>query len=57
MTLKGMAAECIELGRPLFIAKSVVNNPSLRWPAGFLTHRTTHVLEKTQDILRMLPYR
>lgn len=51
------AAECARLGRALFIAKSVVDNRSLQWPAKFLAKPATHVLEKTEDILRVLPCR
>jgi DNA processing protein len=52
------AVECTNLGRPLFIAKSVADNPSLQWPKRFLAHPDiTHVLEKTDDILGVLPWR
>lgn len=51
------ASECALLGRPLFIAKSVFENAALKWPARFLDNGTTHVLEKTEDILRVLPCR
>lgn len=51
------AAECTRLGRPLFIAKSVVDDPSLTWPARFRRSSTTFVLERTDDILRVLPCR
>jgi DNA processing protein len=45
------AAECQRLGRWLFIAKSVADNPSLKWPKSFLGQPKTAVLEKTEDIL------
>jgi hypothetical protein len=32
------AAECVRLKKWLFIAQSVVNNPSLSWPQKFLKH-------------------
>jgi DNA processing protein len=45
------AAECQRLGRWLFIAKSVAENRSLKWPSSFLSKPKTAVLEKTEDIL------
>lgn len=48
------AAECIRLGRWLFIAKSVAENPALRWPKDFLNYRTTRVLNNTAEILQVL---
>lgn len=45
------AAECQRLGRWLFIAKSVADDRSLKWPASFLKGPKTAVLEKTDDIL------
>jgi len=45
------AAECQRLGRWLFIAKSVADDPKLRWPASFLGQPKAAVLEKTADIL------
>jgi len=44
------AAECTKLGRWLFIAKSVVDDPSLTWPAKFLKYETCIVLENVRDI-------
>lgn len=48
------AAECTRLGRWLFIAKSIVENPDLRWPKDFLNYPTTRVLNQTSDILEAL---
>jgi DNA processing protein len=44
------AAECTRLGRWLFIAKSVVDNPKLTWPEKFLKYDTCVVLEKASQI-------
>jgi DNA processing protein len=48
------AAECTRLGRWLFIAKSLAENPSLRWPKDFLHYPTTRVLNNTSEILSVL---
>jgi DNA processing protein len=48
------AAECTRLGRWLFIAKSLVENPSLMWPKDFLHYPTTRVLSHTSEILDVL---
>lgn len=45
------AAECIRLGRWLFIMQSVVDNDKLSWPARFLNNPKTVVLSKIEDIL------
>jgi DNA processing protein len=45
------AAECIRLGRWLFIAKSVVDDKSLSWPSKFLNNDRTVVLASTSDII------
>jgi DNA processing protein len=45
------AAECQRLGRWLFIARSVVEDKSLEWPAKFLTYDGCRVLERTSDML------
>ena len=44
------AAECTKLGRWLFIAKSVVDDPGLKWPEKFLKYDTCVVLEKVSQI-------
>lgn len=48
------AAECQRLGRDLFILKSVVDTPTLKWPAKFLKHPNVHVLEQPSDVLKTL---
>lgn len=45
------AAECLRLGRWLFIMRSVVENPKLTWPARFLNNPRTVVLNGIEDIL------
>jgi DNA processing protein len=45
------ATECQRLGRWLFIARSVVENPRLEWPQKFLAHERCRVLERTEDML------
>lgn len=47
------AAECVRLGRWLFIAKSLVDNRDLTWPEKFLrVGGKTAVLTKTSDLVR-----
>jgi DNA processing protein len=47
------AAECVRLGRWLFIAKSVVDNPDVTWPAKFLrAGGKTAILTATGDLVR-----
>ncbi len=50
------AAECMpgRLNRWLFIARSVVDDPSLTWPRKFLGHPNVRILEKTEDILAVV---
>lgn len=45
------AAECRRLGRWLFIAKSVVEDPSLTWPTRFLGQPKVGILSSTSDIV------
>lgn len=45
------AAECVRLGRWLFIAKNVVDDPSLKWPRRFLGNPTVRVLTSSADVL------
>lgn len=45
------AAECLRLGRWLFIMRSVVENKSLSWPARFIDNPRTIVLTRVEDIL------
>jgi len=48
------AAECGRLGRWLFIAKSVTEDPKLKWPARFLGQPLVAVLSTTADILEKI---
>jgi DNA processing protein len=48
------AAECTRLGRWLFIAKSLAEDPALRWPKDFLRYPTTRILNHTSDVLNVL---
>jgi DNA processing protein len=45
------AAECVKLKRWLFIAKSVLDDSSLKWPARFLDYEKTAVLTSAEDVL------
>jgi DNA processing protein len=45
------AAECQRLGRWLFIAKSVAENLSLKWPARFIGKPKVAVLQTTSNVL------
>jgi DNA processing protein len=45
------AAECVRLGRWLFVAKSVAEDRSLNWPTRFLGQTKVRVLSSTSDIL------
>ena len=48
------AAECVKLGRWLFIAKSVVDDSGLKWPRSFARCRVTKTLTRTRDVLDVL---
>jgi len=48
------AAECVHLGRWLFIAKSLAENPSLRWPKDFAQYPNSRILCETSDILDLI---
>jgi DNA processing protein len=45
------AAECVSLGRWLFIAKSVVDDKSLKWPTRFLGQPKVGVLSSPGEII------
>jgi len=45
------AAECQRLGRWLFIAQSVANDPTLSWPAKFLDKPRTRILNSASDVI------
>jgi len=46
--------EALRLGRPLFIWKSVVNNPSLNWPKKMMSYGALE-LTNSEEILGLLP--
>lgn len=48
------AVECQRLGRWLVIARSVVDDPALTWPAKFLSHPKTIVLDSTPQLLESI---
>ena len=48
------AAECVRLGRWLYIAQSVVDDPALTWPKRFTEYERFRVLRNTQDVLASL---
>ena len=48
------AAECVRLGRWLFIARSVAENPALTWPSKFLQYPTCRVLTQTSDVTALI---
>lgn len=48
------AAECLRLGRWLFIAKSLAEDRSLTWPQKFLGYPTTRVLTQLSDITSVI---
>jgi len=48
------AAECVRLGRWLFIAKSIVQNRTIRWPKDFLGYPNTKVLTQTSEIIDLV---
>jgi DNA processing protein len=48
------AAECMRLGRWLFIAKNVMDDRSIEWPARFKDQANVRTLTKTSDILDVL---
>jgi DNA processing protein len=48
------AAECVRLGRWLFIAKNAMEDPALTWPSQFKNHPHVRTLTQTSDILDIL---
>ncbi|MCA1734374.1 MAG: DNA-protecting protein DprA, partial [Acidobacteria bacterium] len=46
--------EALRLNRPLFILRSVFENPSLTWPAEMRRYGA-HVLEDVEQVLEVLP--
>jgi DNA processing protein len=45
------AVECVEIGKPLFIAKSVLSKSGVTWPARFKGKPGVHVLEDPEDLV------
>lgn len=48
------AAECVRLGRPLYIMRSVAENIALDWPKKFLAQPNVFVLASTEQILEKI---
>lgn len=48
------ATECVRLGRWLFLAESIVENPRLTWPNRFLNRPRVHVLTSSRELLAVL---
>lgn len=48
------AAECARLKRWLFIAQSLMDDPSLHWPKNFVQHSNTKLLSHTSDIIDLV---
>jgi DNA processing protein len=48
------AAECVRLGRWLFIAKTVMEDASLKWPEKFRRYANVRTLASTSDIFSVL---
>jgi DNA processing protein len=48
------AAECVRLGRWLFIAKNVMEDPALEWPAKFRDYANVRTLTDSRDVLGVL---
>jgi DNA processing protein len=48
------AAECLKLGRWLFILRTAAENPSVTWPKRFLSAKNTVILDRTEQIFDVL---
>jgi DNA processing protein len=48
------ASACVRLERWLFIARSAVDDPHLKWPADFIDKPRVRVLNATRDVLEVL---
>jgi DNA processing protein len=46
--------EALRLGRPLFLLKSLVDNPALKWPASMLEYGAC-LLERPEELFEVLP--
>lgn len=49
------ASESVALGKPVFIAESVVNDPTLTWPARFIGKPHAYVLRSSADLIALIP--
>lgn len=49
------AAECVRLNRWLFIAKNVIDDLSLTWPANFKDYARVRTLTTAEDLFAVLP--
>jgi DNA processing protein len=49
------AVECLRLGRRLFIARNVMNDPSLQWPSRFRPYPNVATMTAVEDVLTGLP--
>lgn len=52
---KSQGWEALRMGRPLFLVRSVVENPSLSWPKKMVDYGAG-VLRRTEDLLGSLPF-
>jgi DNA processing protein len=48
------AAECVRIGRWLFLAQAVIDDKSLSWPTRFTSYEKYRVLRRTEDLLAVL---
>lgn len=48
------AAECVRLGRWLFIMRAVAENPDLEWPSKFLNQPKVRILSSVDDVLAVV---
>jgi DNA processing protein len=47
-------AECVRLQRPVFIAKSILDDTRLQWPQKFLGQPNVHILNDTKNVMTVL---
>jgi DNA processing protein len=48
------AAESLAVGHPVFISRSVIQDPKLKWPARFIGKPNVYELESASDVLDVL---
>jgi DNA processing protein len=48
------AAECVRLGRWLFVARSVLDDPKVSWPKRFQSYAQMRPLTATEDVLTVM---